>query len=202
MIGCRRAAFEGSKSNSSVWTIAWVPHAGCPCPWFCFSRVGGWDTELKKYPKMHLFKATVKSILLYGADSWSLTKSLEKRLHGMYTGILRKVQNIYWKDKVTNNFVYSSNPCLTEIIRRKRLSLAGHVSRPNEPAGSVLLWEPNERRRVGRPKITLKKILEDDTGLEAHELQTVMLDRVSWGKNLVISPIFSDAVKLSSSLCN
>ena len=47
MIGCRRAAFEGSKSNSSVWTIAWVPHAGCPCPWFCFSRVGGWDTELK-----------------------------------------------------------------------------------------------------------------------------------------------------------
>ena len=120
----------------------------------------------------------------------------------MYTGILWKVQNIYWKDKVTNNFVYCSNPCLTEIIRRKRLSLAGHVSRPNEPAGSVLLWEPDERRRVARPKITLKKILEDDTGLEAHELQTVMLDRVSWGKNLVMSPIFSDAVKLSSSLCN
>ena len=160
----------------------------------------GYRTQ--QYPKLHLFKATVKSILLYGSDSWSLTKSLEKRLHGMYTGILRKVQNIYWKDKVTNNFVYSSNHCLTEIIRRKRLSLAGHVSRPNEPAGSVLLWEPDERRRVGRPKITLKKILEDDTGLEAHELQTVMLDRVSWGKNLVISPIFSDAVKLSSSLCN
>ena len=135
--------------------------------------------QVRKATKMHLFKATVKSILLYGSDSWSLTKSLQKRLHGTYTGILRKVQNISWKDKVTNNFLYSSNPCLTEIIRRKRLCLAGHVSRPNEPAGSVRLWEPDERRRMGRPKITLKKILEDDTGLEAHELQTVMLDRVS-----------------------
>ena len=48
---------------------------------------------------------------------------------------------------------------------------------------------------MGRPKITLKKILEDDTGLEARELQTVMLDRVRWRKNSVMSPIFSDAVK-------
>ena len=161
-----------------------------------------WVSPSKKATKVHLFKATVKSILLYGSNSWSLTKSLEKRLDGTYTGILRKVQNISWKDKVTNNFLYGSNPCLTEIITRKRLSLAGHVSRPNDPAGSVLLWEPDERSRVGRPKITLKKILEDDTGLEAHELQTVMLDRVSWGKNFVMSPIFSHAVKLSLSLCN
>ena len=50
-----------------------------------------------------------------------------------------------------------------------------------------------KRRRVGHPKITLKKILEDDTGLEARELQTVILD--SWRKNFVKSPIFSDAVK-------
>ena len=64
-----------------------------------------------------------------------------------------------------------------------------------EPIYHVTTLEPDERRRVGRPKITLKKILEDDTGLEARELQTVMLDRVSWRKNFVMSPIFSDAVK-------
>ena len=109
--------------------------------------------------------------------------------------MLRKVQNMSWKDKVTNNFPYGSNPRVTEIIRQERLSLAGQVSRHNEPAGRVLLSEPDKRRRVGHPKITLKKILEDDTGLEARELQTIMLDRVSWRKNFVKSPIFSDAVK-------
>ena len=128
---------------------------------------------------MPLFKATVESMLLYGCDSRSLTKSLEKKLDSTYTLMLNKVHNIHWKDNVTNSFLYGSNPRLTEIIRRKRLSLArqqsapglaGHVSRHNEPAARVLLWKPDERRRVGRPKITLKKILEDDTGLEAREL--------------------------------
>lgn len=52
MIGCRRATFEGSKSNSSVW-IAWLPQASCPCSWFCFSRVGGWDTEPKSTQSQH-----------------------------------------------------------------------------------------------------------------------------------------------------
>ena len=69
------------------------------------------------------------------------------------------------------------------------------MSRHNELASWVLLWEPDERRRVSRPKFTLKKILEDDTGLEARELQTVMLDRASWRKDFVMSPMFSDAVK-------
>ena len=73
--------------------------------------------------------------------------------------------------------------------------MAGHVSRHNEPAGRVLLWEPDERRRVSRPKITLKQVLEDDTGLEARELQTAMLDKGSWRKNFVMPTIFSDAVK-------
>ena len=54
---------------------------------------------------------------------------------------------------------------------------------------------PDKRRRVGHPKIILEKILEDDTGLEPYELQTAMLDRVSWRKNFVMSPVFSDAVK-------
>ena len=128
---------------------------------------------------MRLLKVTVESILLYRSDSWSLTKSLEKKFNGTYTRMPRKEQNISVKDKVINNFLYSSNPRLTEIIWQKWLSLAGHVSRPNEPAGRVLLWEPDEWRRVGHPKITLKKTLEDDTGLEAHEFQTVMLDWVS-----------------------
>lgn len=129
-----------------------------------------------KATKMRLFKVTVESILLYRSDSWSLTKSLEKKFNGTYTHMPRKVQNISWKDKVINNFLYGSNPRLTEIIRQKLLSLAGHVSKPNEPASRVLLWEPDEWRRVGHPKIMLKKTLEDDTGLEAHEFQTVMLD--------------------------
>ena len=53
---------------------------------------------------MPLFKATVESMLLYGSDSRSLTKSLEKKLDSTYTLMLSKVHNIPWKDNVTNSF--------------------------------------------------------------------------------------------------
>ena len=34
---------------------------------------------------MRLFKGKVECILLHGSDSWSPTKSLEKKLDGTYT---------------------------------------------------------------------------------------------------------------------
>lgn len=81
-----------------------------------FSKV--WLSSITKATKMCLFKVTVESILLYRSDSWPLTKSLEKKLNGTFTRMPRKVQNISRKDKVTNNFLYGSNPHLTEIIRQ------------------------------------------------------------------------------------
>ena len=53
---------------------------------------------------MPLFKATVESMLLYGCDSRSLTKSLEKKLDSTYTLMLNKVHNIHWKDNVLTVF--------------------------------------------------------------------------------------------------
>ena len=144
-----------------------------------------WLSPIKRSTKMRVFKASVESILLYGSDSWTLTKSLSKRIDGNYTRMLRKVQNISWKSHTTNKSLYGPYPRLSTIIRRRRLALAGHVMRHDEVAGRVLLWKPDVNRRVGRPKTTLKNVLEEDTGLEGEELLTVMLDRESWRKNFV-----------------
>lgn len=55
--------------------------------------------------------------------------------------------------------------------------------------GKVLLWTPEKPRRVGRPNTTLKKVPEDDIGLEVTELQKAMLNRVSCWKIYVISTV-------------
>jgi len=39
-------------------------------------------------------QVSIESILLYGSESWTLTKSLSKKLDGSYTRLLRKVQNV------------------------------------------------------------------------------------------------------------
>ena len=71
--------------------------------------------------------------------------------------------------------LYGPVPYLSETIKRRRLAPAGHVSRHNEPEGKVLLWTPEEPRRVGRSNTTLKKVLEDEIGLEVKELQKALL---------------------------
>ena len=70
------------------------------------------NTELKK----KFFVATVESILLYGCEAWTLTKSMENALGGTYTRMLRKALNVHWSDIVTNESLYGKLPRLSDKI--------------------------------------------------------------------------------------
>ncbi|CAH1252612.1 Hypp960 [Branchiostoma lanceolatum] len=66
------------------------------------------------------------------------------------------------------------------LYRKRRLALAGHVARHEEMAAKVLLWEPDAKRKRGRPNLTLKKVLEEEVGLKDYNLLAAMLDRNAW----------------------
>ena len=46
-----------------------------------------WRSKLSKNAKINLFTAAVQSVLLYGSESWTLNKTLEKQLDGSYTDV-------------------------------------------------------------------------------------------------------------------
>eukprot|EP00058_Branchiostoma_floridae_P026665 XP_002612156.1 hypothetical protein BRAFLDRAFT_88895 [Branchiostoma floridae] len=83
--------------------------------------------------------------------------------------------------------LYNGLPRITRVIRHRRLALAGHVMRHDEMAGRVLLWRPDEKRRRGRPSLTLKRVIEEDVGLQDGDLLSVMRDRVVW-RSFIASP--------------
>ena len=148
-----------------------------------------WKSPIKKNTKTKVFKACIETILLYGSESWTLNESRRKRLDGTYTRMLRSAYDISWKSHTTNKSLYKSLPRVSEVVKRRRLALAGHVTRHNEPAGRLLLWSPDANRRTGRPNITLKKIIEEETGLSGKELLSVMADRDLWTSGFVnVSP--------------
>ena len=49
-----------------------------------------WKSSLRRSMKIQLFQSLVLSILLYGAETWTLTKTLQKKLDGVFTRMLRK----------------------------------------------------------------------------------------------------------------
>ena len=123
-----------------------------------------WKAAIKNETKLKVFKASVaiETILLYGSESWTLNVARSKKLDGSCTKMLRAVYNISWRDHVANKSLYGRLPRISIVVKRRRLALAGHVSRHSEPAGMVLLWSPEVKRRVG---ISVKTLPENDTGL-------------------------------------
>jgi hypothetical protein len=154
-----------------------------------------WKSDLRKETKIRLFVALIESVLLYGAETWTMTKKLDKVLDGCYTRMLRMALNVnQYRDRITNHELYGNLPRVSAKVRQRRLRLAGHAARhPELSLHKVLLWEPSHGRRSrGWPKITFVKTLLLDTGVETtRELETLMLDRDGW-RNFIHDPRAQD----------
>ena len=53
-----------------------------------------WKSTLPRDMKLRLFTTTVEPVLIYGAESWTITSKTEKALDGCYTRLLRKALDI------------------------------------------------------------------------------------------------------------
>ena len=133
---------------------------------------------------MGFFRATVKSVLLYGAESWTLTGKMSERLDGTYTKMLRAVLGVSWKEHKTNKDLYGKLMKVTDSLRVRRLKFIGHCwRRKDELINKVLTWGPKHgKRKRGRPVTTYLDQLRKDTGLSVEDLQKIMDDRDEWRK--------------------
>ena len=142
-----------------------------------------WSSKLPRRIKTRLFMATVESVLLYGSETWTLTKTMSKRIDGCYTRLLRKALNVSWRDHQTNEQLYGELPKVTSKIQKRRMRLAGHCIRHSEEiAHQLVLWEPTEGKRSrGRRKINyINNLLNNADTDNTSELQMVMAEREEW----------------------
>ena len=116
-----------------------------------------WKSDLRKAIKVRLFTALIESVLLYGSETWTMTKRLNKVLDGCYTRWLRMALNVnQYRDRVSNAELYGDLPRVSLTVRQKRMRLAGHVIRhPELSLSKVILWKPvHGHRGRGRPRAT------------------------------------------------
>ena len=89
---------------------------------------------------------------------WLRVVGGHQNIDGNYTPSLRAAQNVSWKSHMTNQRLNNALPRISTTFRNRRLALAGHVMRHNEVAREVLLWQPDDKRRIGRPSLAIKNI--------------------------------------------
>ena len=137
--------------------------------------------------KIRIFNTNVKSVLLYGAETWTLTKQIVSKLQSFINGCLRKIMGIHWPDTIRNVVLWKrtkQQPIDREILRR-RWRWIGHTLR--KPAQRVtrqaLRWNPQGKRKRGRPRSTWERELEGDLrqmGYSWREVERIAQDRGQW----------------------
>ena len=147
-----------------------------------------WASDLETSLKIKIFRATVEPILLYGSETWTLSRKLEKRLDGTYTRLLMRVKNLSWKTHPTKKQMYCDLKPVTSVLKARRAQFAGHCLRAStEVISSLILWKPLSNGRKSK-KLTFPDVISRDTGIGVNDLRVVMQDRDLW-KGIVNSLI-------------
>jgi len=150
------------------------------------------STSIPDDHKLQIFQTTIESILLYGAETWTLTTSDQNKLDGHYGKLYRYALNIKWDEKVSNEKIYKLIDPVTVRLRERRLRFAGHCFRgsKNKPVSHLIFWSPTTKL-ISNKNTYVKTLLKDidvernnsDPGFyELNDIKSQMSDRAGWKK--------------------
>ena len=143
-------------------------------------------SNISKDTKPAFFRALVESILLYGAETWIMEKDLEKLSYGVYTRLLKRAQNLSWKDHHTLADIHGNITPISRRLASRQHRFVGHCfHNKSQIIFGIVLWKlPSHRKR----KHPLNYIDESsrNTNIGYEVLPTSMSDRTYW-KNFVVN---------------
>ena len=124
--------------------------------------------RIKLKTRVKLYKALVKSVLLYNSSTWGITKAEEESLNAFHRKQLRRVLGVHCPTKITNKSLYkkTNEKPISDTMREARWMLFGHILRRNSniPANVAMrfYFEENVKGFRGRPRTTLPVVLNQD----------------------------------------
>jgi len=144
-------------------------------------------TAISTHTKLRLFSSNVKSVLMYGSETWRTTQSCSKKIQTFVNKCLRRILHISWSDRVRNETLWSvanQQPMKIQINRRKWRWI-GHTLRKetSNVTRQALEWNPQGKRKRGRPKQTWRRSLMQELApvhLTWETIKRTSKDRKKW----------------------
>ena len=79
-------------------------------------------------------KCFVWSVVLYGAETWTLRRNEQKQLEAFEVWVRRRIEAVKWTDKIKNTVVLErvgEGRIMLELIRKRKRNWLGHWLRRN-----------------------------------------------------------------------
>ena len=136
----------------------------------------------------------VWSTLLYGAETWTISKRMEKKINAFEMWVYRRMLRIQWTAHTTNNEVLEMikpKRRLMTTIKQRKMAYFGHIIRRNGVQKLILDGRHNGKRGRGRPRMQRSDNIEDWIEIGYVELVRKAQDRKEW-KSMIVKLLDAD----------
>ena len=106
--------------------------------------------DITSLTKVHLVKAMVSPVVMYGCESWTIKKAERRRINAFELWCWRRLLRVPWTAKRSNQSILkevSPEYSLEELILKLNLQYFGHLMRRTDLLEKTLMLGKIEGRR-------------------------------------------------------